>query len=239
MIRRPLAPTPAAGAGAPAWGPEGRDPDLFHDRTEAGEILADDLAGRVTRPCVVAAVPRGGVIVALPVAERLRAPLTVLYAQKLTVPRAPDLAIGAIDEDGFATVDQEIVRRLALEPGEVEAARVRAWDEIRRRMDLYRVPPLSTFLPDREVILLDDGVATGLTLHAALSYARYHGAAGVLVATPCASTAGAERFSAEADLFVCPLVRRDFVAVGDYYEDYSPVEDEAVITALARAGLHS
>jgi putative phosphoribosyl transferase len=192
----------------------------------------------VTRPCVVAAVPRGGVIVALPVAQRLRAPLTVLYAQKLTVPRLPELAIGAIDEDGFDTVDPDIVRRLGLSPGDVEAARVRAWDEIRRRMDLYRVPPLSAYLPGLEVVLLDDGVATGLTLHAALSYARYHGAARILVAAPCASTSGAERFSAEADQFICPVVRRDFVAVGDYYEDFSPVEDDAVIAALARADVH-
>lgn len=237
-MRRHITHTPSGEAGWPAWGPEGREPVLFHDRTEAGEILADDLAGRLTRPCVVAAVPRGGVIVGLPVAERLRAPLTVLYAQKLTVPQAPELAIGAIDEDGYATVDPEAVKRLGLGSGEIEAARVRVWDEIRRRMDLYRVPPLSAYLPGLEVILVDDGVATGLTLHAALSYARYHGAASVLVAAPCASALGAERFSAEADLFVSPVVRRDFAAVGDYYEDFSPVEDDAVIAALARANTH-
>ncbi len=238
MIRRHLTHGPSGEAGWPVWGPEGREPVLFRDRTEAGEILADELAGLVTRPCVVAAVPRGGVIVALPVAERLRAPLTVVYAQKLTVPRAPELAIGSIDEDGYATVDPETVTRLGLGSGEIEAARVRVWDEVRRRIDLYRVPPLSAYLPGLEVVLVDDGVATGLTLHAALSYARYHGAPRVLVASPCASTAGAERFSAEADMFVCPVVRRDLMAVGDYYEDFSTVEDDAVIAALARANTH-
>lgn len=238
MIRRQITHAPSGETGWPTWGPEGRGPVRFHDRTEAGEVLADELAGLVTRPCVVAAVPRGGVIVGLPVAERLRAPLTILYAQKLTVPRAPELAIGSIDEDGYATIDPEAVRQLGLGPREIEGARLRVWEEIRRRMDLYQVPPLSAYLPGLEVVLVDDGVATGLTLHAALSYARYHGAPRVLVASPCASIPGAERFSAEADLFVCPVVRRDFMAVGDYYEDFPPVEDDAVIDALARANTH-
>jgi predicted phosphoribosyltransferase len=237
MIRRTTPHLPSGEAAWPAWGPEGPEPMLYRDRVEAGEILADDLAARVTRPCVVAAVPRGGAIVARPVAERLRAPLTVVYAQKLTAPRAPELAFGSIDEDGYAGVDPETVAALRLTPAQVEEARLRAWDEVRRRMELYRVPPLSGYLPGLEVVLVDDGIATGLTLHAALSYSRFHGAARVIVAAPCASSLGAERFAAEADHLVCPVVRRDFIAVGDYYEDFGPVEDDAVIAALAGAAM--
>jgi predicted phosphoribosyltransferase len=183
----------------------------------------------------VAAIPRGGVSVALPVVERLGVPLSVVYARKLTAPIAPEFAFGALDEDGQTILDEEIVRALGLSEAEVERARKRVAAEITRRMALYRMPPLSGFLPDAGVVLVDDGLATGLTMRAAVAYARRHQARGVTVAVPCASSSAARRFEREADHFVSLVTDEAFMAVGAYYEDFSPVSDSEVVAMLERA----
>jgi putative phosphoribosyl transferase len=208
---------------------------MFRDRTEAGRQLAAVVAPVVRLPAVVAGIPRGGVAVALPIVERLRVPLTVVYARKLTSRLAPELAIGALDEDGETTVDARTVALLGLDAAEVEAAKTHVAEEIRRRMALYRVPPISRYLPGAAVVLVDDGLATGLTMRAALAYARRHGAREVTVAVPCASESAAEWFTREADHFVSLVVDQDFSAVGAYYMDFSPVVDAEVITMLAEA----
>jgi predicted phosphoribosyltransferase/dienelactone hydrolase len=207
----------------------------FRDRGEAGRRLAERLASLVRSPAVVAGIPRGGLLVAEPIAERLAAPLTVLYARKLAAPLAPELAFGALDEDGEAVVDPRTVAALGLGPAEVERIKARVRDEIQRRMALYGTPPLAHFLPAAEVVLVDDGLATGLTMQAALAYARRHGARTVTVAVPCASAEAAERFRREADRFVSLVVDEAFVAVGAYYVDFSPVSDDEVRAVLARA----
>ena len=183
----------------------------------------------------MAAIPRGGVSVAMPIVERFRAPLTVVYARKLTAPIAPEFAFGAIDEDGRAIVDGRSVAMLGLSPADVEKAKERVAKEIQRRMATYGVPPLATHLPGAAVVLVDDGLATGLTMRAALDYARRHGAREVIVAVPCASDAAAREFERAADRFVSLTVDPDFMAVGQYYADFSPVSDDEVIAMLARA----
>jgi putative phosphoribosyl transferase len=207
----------------------------FRDREDAGRRLAEALAPLVARPCVVAAIPRGGVSVALPVVERLAAPLTVVYARKLTAPIVPELAFGALDEDGQTILDEEIVRGLGLFEADVESAKKRVAAEITRRMALYRVPPLSRFLPDAGVVFVDDGLATGLTMRAAVAYARRHGARDVTVAVPCASSSAARRFQREADHLVSLVTDEAFMAVGAYYDDFSPVSDAEVVAMLERA----
>lgn len=208
---------------------------MFKDRTEAGRRLADEIAKVVTGRVVVAAIPRGGVTVALPVAERLGAPLTVLYSRKLTAPIAPELAFGSLDEDGECLLDSHTVAMLELSDDQVQAAKARVGAEIRRRMQRYQVPPLAAYLPDAAVILVDDGLATGSTMRAALAYARRHGAREVTVAVPCSAPQAAARFRKEADRFVSLVVDPDFYAVGAYYEDFSPVTDGDVVAMLARA----
>lgn len=207
----------------------------FRDRAEAGRLLAATLAPSVTTPSVVAAIPRGGVAVALPIIEQLRIPLTVVYARKLTAPVAPELAFGALDEDGETILDEDTIAALELSPADVEAAKSRVAAEIRRRMDLYRVPPLARFLPDASVILVDDGLATGLTMRAAVAYARRHRAREIVVAIPCASGSAARRFAHEADRVVSLVVDDAFMAVGAYYLDFSPVSDDEVRSMLDRA----
>jgi putative phosphoribosyl transferase len=208
---------------------------MFRDRSDAGRRLADTLAPTVPRPFVIAAVPRGGVAVALPIAERTRAPLTVVYTRKLTAPIAPEFAFGALDEDGEALLDPRSVAALALAPEDVDRAKARVGEEVRRRMAHYAVPPLAHYLPGPAVLLVDDGLATGMTMRAAVAYARRHGAREVIVAVPCASTQAARRFRHEADRLVSLLIDRDFFAVGAYYIDFSPVSDDDVVTMLARA----
>ncbi|MBI2207675.1 MAG: alpha/beta fold hydrolase [Candidatus Rokubacteria bacterium] len=207
----------------------------FHDRTDAGRRLADALAPFVTPPAVVAGIPRGGVAVALPVVERFGLPLTVVYARKLTAPIAPELAFGALDEDGEVILEPRIVATLGLQRDDIDRARTRVAAEIRRRMQLYQVPPLATYLPGASVLLVDDGLATGNTMRAAVAYARRHGAREIVVAVPCASVEAAERFRHEADRFVGLVIDPGFYAVGAYYEDFSPVEDAAVCRMLEQA----
>jgi predicted phosphoribosyltransferase/dienelactone hydrolase len=207
----------------------------FADRAEAGRILADRLRPLLVRPAVVAAIPRGGVAVALPIVEQLQLPLTVVYARKLTAPIAPELAFGALDEDGEVIVEAETVTALELRAEDIDRAKVRVAAEIKRRMALYQVPPLAHYLPGAHVVLVDDGLATGLTMRAALAYARRHGASQITIAVPCASAPAADRFRAEADHFVSLVVDPLFMAVGAYYVDFSPVPDDAVRTMLARA----
>ena len=206
---------------------------VFKDRKEAGRLLAEKLAPIISRPSVVAAIPRGGVTVALPIVERLKLPLIVVYARKLTAPFAPELAFGALDEDGEAIIDTDTVAALELAPADIEKAKALVWAEIQRRMALYRVPPLRHYLPGASVVLVDDGLATGLTMRAALLYARRHGAREIIVAVPCASLEAAERFRGEADRFVSLVVDENFAAVGEYYVDFSPVGDEEVVTMLS------
>ena len=140
----------------------------FKDRKEAGLALADALAPLVSRLSIVAAIPRGGVVVAAPIARRLGAPLTCSYARKLTAPIAPEVAFGALDEDGEAVTDREVVAALGLSADDVERIKARVGAEIRRRMAAYPVRPLARYLPGVPVLLVDDGLATGATMISAL-----------------------------------------------------------------------
>jgi putative phosphoribosyl transferase len=207
---------------------------MFHDRTAAGRSLAIELAGIVSGPSVVAAVPRGGVAVALPIAEELGAPLTVVHVRKLTAPLAPEYAVGAMDEDGHPIVAAAAAAALGLGPAEIAEAQARAARKIGQSMARYRARPLAPLLRGVTVVLVDDGLATGLTMQAALAYSRRHGAGRVVVAAPCASGPAAERLQRDADHFVCPIVDEGFAAVSEYYADFTPVTDDAVATMLAQ-----
>src|SRR5438093_1467346 len=166
----------------------------FRDRTDAGRLLADALVPAPAPPFVVGAIPRGGVTVALPLVERFRAPLTLVYAGKLPAAVAPEFAFGALDADGEAHVEVESVAMLGLVPADVEEAKARVRGEIERRMAAYGAPSLGAQLPGPGVVLVDDGLATGLTMRVALAYARRHGAREVTVAVPCASAQAAREF---------------------------------------------
>lgn len=205
---------------------------MFPDRAEAGRLLGAEIAAFVTGPAVVAGIPRGGVLVAAPIAERLHAPLTVIHARKLCVPLAPEFAVGAVDEDGHLVIDVEAVGTLRVDGRELAVAQERAVREIERQRAVFPAPALPPLLAAAEVVLVDDGLATGLTMKAALGFVRRRGARRVIVAAPCASGAAADWFREAADGFVCPIVDEGFVAVARYYQDFSPVSEDAVRHAL-------
>jgi putative phosphoribosyl transferase len=195
-------------------------------------MLAGALVELQGRRVVVAALPRGGVAVAVPIARALGAPLTLSFARKLAIARVPELAVGALDEDGQVLTDAGTLAGLGASPEELVEARNRAGREIARQREAFPVMPLGAYLPEASVVLVDDGPATGLTLRVAVAHARRHGAREVIVAVPCSSASAARRLVREADRFICPRVDRDFLAVGRYYADFHQVSDAEVLELL-------
>jgi putative phosphoribosyl transferase len=205
----------------------------FQDRADAGRRLAEKLVGRVPLPTVVAGIPRGGLVVARPVAEALQAPLSVVHARKLTVPSWPELAFGAMDEEGYCLIDRESVESMGLTSEQVEGARIRVGAEIERRIALYGAASLRDWLPGRSVVLVDDGLATGLTMRAGLEMVRRHGAEHVVVAVPCAPPRIAREMSSCSERFVGLIVDPAFRSVGAYYDTFDQVSDDEVRAILA------
>jgi putative phosphoribosyl transferase len=210
-------------------------PRRYADRIEAGQVLAAELAGKVETPCVIAGIPRGGVIVALPIALRFGCPLAVSFVRKVALPAAPELAAGAMDEDGRFALDPETTRQLRAGPAQLAAARERVLDEIRRQRHAFKAPDLAALLPGATVVLVDDGLATGWTMRAAISHARRHDAARIVAAVPYAAESTAREIARLADALVCPWTEAEFYAVGAGYVDFESVGDDEVRDALARA----
>jgi putative phosphoribosyl transferase len=180
------------------------------------------------------------VVVAAPVAQELGAALTVIHTHKLSSPQAPEFAFGAIDEDAQAIIDHRAVVALGLGTEGVKRIEAEVAAEVARRRSLYpgRVRVHDHDLRDRAVVLVDDGLATGLTMRAAVGYAQRHGVKATIVAVPCASLPAAREIQGllqrRGDHFVCPLVDPHFRAVGDYYEDFRQVSDAEVAELLGR-----
>lgn len=208
---------------------------MFADRAEAGRVLAEEIASLLAGPVMVAAIPSGGVPVARPVADRLGAPLALLHARRLLVPGAAGFALGALDEDGYAEFAVLALDALRIDPRELDPVQIRAARRIGGQMARCGGLLLPRLLdPNMELVLVDDGLATGWTMRAALACARRHGARRVTVAAPCASEPAAEYFREHADRFLCPIVGETLRAVADYYRDFSPVDDAQIEELLAR-----
>lgn len=205
----------------------------YRDRAHAGELLAARLT-TVTPPYVVAAIPRGGVLVAEPIARRLGCPMTLSFVRRITVPAAPEVAIGTLDENGPAMVHRAGLAERGVSARELRRACDLVEREMRRQRRTFEAPRLETFLPRCTVVLVDDGLATGETMRAAVAHARRLGATRIVVAAPCASVDAIERVRTIADDVVCPTVDPAFFAVGAYYHDFAPVSDADVQAALAR-----
>lgn len=211
----------------------------YEGRREAGRVLAEELRKLELGPCVVAGIPRGGIIVAGGVADVLDAPLAAIHTRKLSSPQAPEFAFGAMDEDGHAVLDYRSVVSLGLGEDEIERVKADVAREIARRAGTYPGPHLRDFLPGRTVVIVDDGLATGLTMQVAVACALRHGGEAIVVAVPCASERAAYEIQSllkrPEDRFVCPLVDPEFRAVGEYYRQFPQVADEEVAGCLGRA----
>jgi putative phosphoribosyl transferase len=209
----------------------------FRDRVEAGRCLAECLLHLRDAKPVVLALPRGGVPVGLPVALALGAPLDLLMVRKIGAPGDSEYGIGAV-VDGQHTeivLDEEAVREFRLPPGYIEQQRAHELEEMRRRRALYlrERPPVS--LVGRTVILVDDGIATGVTVRAALLGLQRSGAARRVLAAPVAPPEVAEALRASCDEAVFLDEPELFKAVGAFYDDFRQVSDAEVIELLDRA----
>src|ERR687897_3639515 len=208
---------------------------MFRDREEAGDRLASEMVERITDPATVLAIPRGGIVVAAPVARALDAPLDVVIPRKLGAPGNPELAIGAV-APGVTVLHERAVRRLRVPPEYVEREAARQQDEIVRREAAYRGGRAPAPIERRTVAVVDDGVATGATAVAALRWARAAGSARVIFAAPGGPPAARARLEAECDEVVLLLEPETFFAVGEWYRDFDQVTDEQVIEILRRTG---
>jgi predicted phosphoribosyltransferase len=212
-------------------------PQRFRNRTDAGGRLAEQLAAYANRPGVlVLALPRGGVPVGFEVARELGAPLDVFLVRKLGVPGYEELAMGAVATGGVRVLNDEIVRGLGISEHEIDAAAARELQELARRERLYRGDRPPPDIAGRTVILVDDGLATGATMRAAIAAVRQRQPARIVVAVPTASPDTCEALKAEADDVVCAMTPEPFLAVGHWYEDFTQTTDDEVRELLARGG---
>jgi putative phosphoribosyl transferase len=205
---------------------------MFEDRRDAGRRLAGYL--RPDPDAVVLGLPRGGVPVAFEVAAALRAPLDVLVVRKLGVPAQPELAFGAIGEDGVRVINSSVVRHAGLDEAAMAAVEDAERTELERRVERFRAGRDRIPVAGRTAVIVDDGVATGATARAACEVARVHGARRVVLAVPIGAPDVAERFAGYADEVVCPYRPESFHSVGQGYRDFSQTSDAEVVELLGR-----
>jgi putative phosphoribosyl transferase len=206
----------------------------FENRREAGRRLAERLVGRDDLVgVVVEGLPRGGVLVAVPVAEVLGAPLDVLVVRKVGVPDQPEVAMGAVGEGGVVVADGVERGAVGVAPEEFEAVAARERVELARRVALYRRgAPVD--LAGRTALIVDDGVATGSTARAAIAVARARGASRVVLAVPVGASDALALLAREADEVVALESAEGWFSVGAYYDDFTQTTDQEVAAALAR-----
>ncbi|WP_082083978.1 phosphoribosyltransferase [Gordonia sp. LUNF6] len=205
----------------------------YRDRAHAGRVLAErlssDLRGR--DDTIVLALPRGGVDVAAPIAEDLRAPLDVYLVHKIGVPWEPEVAAGAIGADDAVVMNDDVLRATGLTPARLAEAVDAARTELRRRDAAYRDRRPQPVVAGRTVVLVDDGVATGATMNVAVRALRSRGAGRIVVAVPAGPVGTADMFP-EADSVVCPYTPEDFIGVGGAYDDFAQLTDARVRSVL-------
>jgi predicted phosphoribosyltransferase len=207
----------------------------FRDRVEAGRALAAELPEYADRPDVlILALPRGGVPVAYEVARALHAPLDVFLVRKLGVPGREELAMGALASGGRVVLNREVVEGLRVPQDIIEYVIQSESEELRRRERLYRDDRPAPDVQGRTIILIDDGLATGSSMRAAVAALRQGGPARIVVAVPVAAGSTCDELREEVEEVVCTLTPEPFHAVGLWYEDFSQTTDEEVRELLAR-----
>jgi predicted phosphoribosyltransferase len=210
-------------------------PERFRNRNEAGRLLAEKLTAYANRSDVlVLALPRGGVPVASEVTRLLGAPLDVFLVRKLGVPGYEELAMGAVATSGVRVLNDQIVNGLGIPSYVIDAVAAQEQQELERRERLYRGGRPPPDVRGRTLILVDDGLATGATMRAAVMALRQLQPARIVVATPTASPEICEELRSEVDEVICAITPEPFLAVGHWYEDFSQTTDDEVRNLLAR-----
>ena len=212
----------------------------FRDRVEAGRILAKLLSHYANRPGVlVLGLPRGGVPVAFEVAQGLNVPLDVFVVRKLGVPQQEELAMGAIASGGVRVLNQDVIEMLGIPEEVIDAVAARERRELHRRELAFRDHRPPPEMHGRTIILVDDGIATGATMRAAVKALRQLKAARIVVATPTAAPSTAEEMRPEVDEFIAVMTPDEFAGVGQWYEDFAQTTDEEVRDLLQKASVVS
>ena len=207
----------------------------FANRVDAGRAVAEQVLELGLRQPVVIGLPRGGVVVAAEVAARLHAPLDAIAVRKVGVPGNEELGLGAISEEGVVVLNESIVRHLGLSDEVVDRLVFRESNELANRVRTLRGVLPQIPLAGREVVIVDDGVATGIDARAACRVARRRGAARVILAVPVAPADWQTRLGDEADEYIAVHEAEDLMAVGAFYDDFSAVGDAAWLACLAGA----
>ena len=207
----------------------------FRDRSDAGRQLASRLLPLRGTDAVVLGLPRGGVAVAAEVARALDAPLDVILVRKLGVPSQPELGMGAIGEEGARVINADVVRYAQVSEADISAVERRERAELERRIKRYRGDTPREPLAGRTAILVDDGIATGSTARAACQVARALGASRVVLAVPVAPPSARTTLADAIDELICLETPGRFLAIGEWYEDFSQTRDEEVVSLLRAA----
>ena len=204
----------------------------FSDRVDAGKRLASALKDFASKNGIVLAIPRGGVVVGYEIARVLNLPLDVIIPRKLGAPDNPELAIGAVAEDGTTILDDNLVSYLGVSREYIREESERQKQEIQRRLRIYRQEMPGPNLRGLDVIIVDDGIATGSTMKAALASVKNRGAASVTVAVPVGPPSTIRELKKQADHVVFLYTPEYFQAIGQFYDDFSQTTDEEVIQLL-------
>lgn len=210
---------------------------LFLDRIDAGQRLAEQLTPYKDQECVVLALPRGGVPVAVEIARKLSAPMDLVLVRKIGAPGAPEFGIGAVvdGKDRPQVILNPGIGQMNIPEGYVEAEVARLLAEIEQRRRVYHQPQTQSSLQGKIAILVDDGIATGVTIRAALQALRRRSPAAIILAIPVAPPALVRQLSAEVDDLVCLLQPIAFTAVGQFYQYFDQLSDSEVIAGLQEA----
>jgi putative phosphoribosyl transferase len=205
---------------------------FFTDRIDAGKKLALELKDFSGKKGIVLAIPRGGVVVGYMIAKSLNLPLDLIIPRKIGAPDNPELAIGAVAEDGTVILDEKLISYIGASQEYVKAETERQKREIERRLKLYRQDVSYPSLMGLDVIVVDDGIATGSTMKAALASVKNRGAVSVTVAVPVGPPSTIKELNKIADLVVCLYTPEFFQAIGQFYADFSQTTDKKVIELL-------
>lgn len=208
---------------------------MFTDRRDAGRQLAGRLSRYQDGGGIILALPRGGVPVGYEVARSLRVPLDVFVARKLGAPGQPELALGAVAPGGVRILNGRVVRELGVSDDWIEAVTERELDEVGRRMRRFRGVRPEPEIRGRTVILVDDGIATGMTVRAAIRAIREKGPRRVVLAVPVCAEVTAGALTSEVDELICLHTPSDLWAIGLWYEGFHQLEDEEVVELLERS----
>ena len=206
---------------------------IFKDRPDAGKKLAQALGQSRDVDGIVLGIPRGGIVVASEIANFLEFRLDIVIPRKLGAPDQPELAIGAISEDGTALMNFDVIRRVGATEAYIKEESARQLTEIARRASAYRVGRPAIPLQDEDIILVDDGVATGATLKAAINYVKNQNPRNLTVAIPVSPIQTIRELRAEVDV-ICLSSPEIFYAIGAFYSDFKQITDEEVIMHLQK-----